>query len=198
MLHLLDLIGVFTFAFYGALKGAQHEFNFFGVVACGFIVAFAGGTLRELMLNSQPLYFQDYTYLYVAFAGIMLGWLGNATHRHLQHPLVIADAVGMATFAYIGVSRADHAGLGFAAMALFAVLTAAGGGIICDVITGTKPSFFSNEYYIAPILLFALTYALFHHHLTPAIILVLIVGTATMRLFAVYRKQIEAYAVSGH
>jgi uncharacterized membrane protein YeiH len=145
--HLLDLIGVFAFATYGAHKAIIAKFDLFGVFVCGSITAFGGGTIREIILNETPSYLLEYDYLAVAVLGAVFAIMINDYFRKMSKTLLIVDAIGVVAFAYLGALRAEEAGLGLAAMIFFAVLTAVGGGVITDVIVRRRPEAFYLDFY---------------------------------------------------
>lgn len=49
-----DTIGLVAFSIAGALLGIGAGFNFFGVMALGFITAVGGSVLRDTMINQLP------------------------------------------------------------------------------------------------------------------------------------------------
>ena len=98
-----------------------------------------GGTVREVVLHGTPAYLLDYTYVLVvglatAFATVLFRRF-NVVDRYLA----VLDSLGLATFALLGASRAAEEGRGLSGMILCAALTAVGGGVICDVMTGKPP-----------------------------------------------------------
>ena len=50
-IYILDLLGTFTFAFYGAYVGMQKKFDIFGIFVLALLTAVGGGTMRELFFN---------------------------------------------------------------------------------------------------------------------------------------------------
>jgi len=159
-IHILDLIGVFAFAAYGSHKAIVARFDLFGVLACGALTAFGGGTIRELILNSAPAYLSDYSYLIAAIVGTVFA---IAVHRHfarLEKYLLVVDAIGLAVFAYIGAHQAATHHLGLAAMVLFATLTAVGGGILSDLVSGRRPEALYKDAYPLPAIFLAIMYYL--------------------------------------
>ena len=54
--YALELLGTFFFAISGALAIQDHHDDLFGAGFMGFVTAIGGGTLRDIMLGSYPLY----------------------------------------------------------------------------------------------------------------------------------------------
>jgi uncharacterized membrane protein YeiH len=159
-LYALDLVGVFAFAAYGAHAGSRHKLDLFGILVCSFLTALGGGTIREALLGSQPAYFHNYTYVFVVLAGMLFTVLLESYFHKIHRYMLVLDAIGLAAFAYIGAARAESAGLGLVPMIFFAVLTAAGGGILTDIICNRKPLILRGDFYATPAMLLAVGYFL--------------------------------------
>jgi uncharacterized membrane protein YeiH len=163
-IYTLDLIGVFAFAVFGAYKALEKGFNRYGVITCAALTALGGGTIREVILRHLPVYFTNHTYLYVTLAAAVLTIVLYKHFLKVRRYVLVIDAVGLAAFAFIGARKADMAGLGLVGMVFFAILTAAGGGILTDIVTGDKPSPFSDELYVFPAALGGTLYWLIDAH----------------------------------
>lgn len=152
ILHILDLVSVFAFAYFGANAALAQRFNAAGVLLCAFLPALGGGTIRELLLNHTPVYVHDYGYGVAVIVGAIFAGL-TARVMAVQKYMYVLDALGMAVFAYFGSRAALHADLGPTGSAFFSALTACGGGILCDLITHQIPHVFKHRMYALPPLL---------------------------------------------
>ena len=133
-IYVLDLIGTFAFAVYGSYFALKKDFDLFGIFLAAFLTAVGGGTIRELILGNIPFYFFDSNYIWVIAFGMLLTiGIFRKFHR-VQKFFLVADAVGLATFAFIGASAAANANLGFFAVVFCATLTAVGGGVLRDLV----------------------------------------------------------------
>jgi uncharacterized membrane protein YeiH len=160
MLYILDLIGVFAFAAYGAHLAQRKSFDIFGIAVCALLSAFGGGALRELFLNRIPAFFLDPVYLLVAMLGVAFAILSYRYFEKMQKLLLVLDAVGLVTFAYLGAYAAHQAGLGMVGIVLFATLSAVGGGIMRDIAIKEVPLVFYEDLYATPAILLGFTYSL--------------------------------------
>ena len=149
-IHILDLIGVFAFAIFGSYKALEKKFNIYGIVVCAALTALGGGTIREVILHHLPVYFFDHAYLYVTLSAALLTIVAYAHFSRIRSYALLMDALGLAVFSFIGAQRAGNAGLGCVGMIFFACITAAGGGILTDIVTGDNPTPFTCEMYILP------------------------------------------------
>ena len=159
-LYILDLIGTATFAYYGAYVGLRRQFDIFGIFVLAFLTAVGGGTLREILLNNTPFYFFDMWYIAMIVLGTLVACLVFNTSLRVQIWALLVDAVGLATFAYIGAHVADAAGLGFVGIVFFATITAVGGGVIRDALISEVPQIFFQDFYASPAILLGCVYFL--------------------------------------
>jgi len=159
-LYILDLIGTATFAYYGAYVGLRRQFDIFGIFVLAFLTAVGGGTLREILLNNTPFYFFDMWYIAMIALGTLVACLVFNTSLRVQIWALLVDAVGLATFAYIGAHVADAAGLGFVGIVFFATITAVGGGVIRDALISEVPQIFFQDFYASPAILLGCVYFL--------------------------------------
>ena len=144
----LDLLGVAVFAATGALKASQKEMDVFGFVLVATVTGIGGGTLRDLLLGLEPVFWIARTeYLAICAAMAVLVFFTGHRLRSRQTWLVWADAVGLATFSVVGAQIALTAGAPLAVSVLMGVMTATFGGIIRDVLCGEVPIILSREVY---------------------------------------------------
>ena len=73
VVYALDLFGVAVFAVSGALAAGRKGMDLFGVMVVSTVTAVGGGTLRDVLLDNQPLFWvRDVNYLLVAFGAAVL------------------------------------------------------------------------------------------------------------------------------
>ncbi|MEX5633121.1 trimeric intracellular cation channel family protein [Parafrankia sp. FMc2] len=149
-IRLLDLVGVFAFAFFGASSATESRLNLWGVITCGTLTALGGGTVRDLLLDRQPAYFHDYAYVYAVMVAVTLALAGRRHVDRISTPMEILDSVGLVAFSYIGAQAARNAGLGIVPTLGFAALTAVGGGACSDVVAGRTPMVFRDRSCLVP------------------------------------------------
>lgn len=186
-IYILDLLGTFTFALYGALIGTRRKFDVFGIFAVAMLTAFGGGTIREIILGNAPFYFYEMEYILVMFCGFLAGILAYPIFPKINKFALVADAIGLVTFAYIGAERAAQAGFGWFGIILLATITAVGGGLLRDIAIAETPQIFYRDFYASPAILLGIMYVLFitsasSHTATYAILAVAFL----LRIFAIY------------
>jgi len=132
--------------------------DLFGLAVLAVVTAIGGGTLRDVLLNQRPFWLKDPNYLLLcllATAAVVLLYRLVSKYEGL---LLWFDAVGLGTFTVIGASRAMEQGVGLVATVAFACLTAIGGGMLRDILSGDVPVVLRRELYAVAAILGALLY----------------------------------------
>ena len=147
-LILLDLLGVFVFALSGGLDAAKYKLDILGVFVLSVATGVGGGIMRDVLLGvAPPAVFMDETYLMVClFAGLVVICFAGRV-RYYFHWIKIADAVGLGLFAAIGANKAMEFGLGWVGVLMISTLSAAGGGLIRDLLVREIPMILRADVY---------------------------------------------------
>lgn len=202
LLYAFDLLGTFAFAAYGAYIATRHSFDLFGIFVCACVSAFAGGTIRCLLLNQLPVYFTNGWYFLMVLLGIGFTILLFQHFSKIQRLMLTIDALGLVTFAFLGATAALDAKLGVIATLIFAVLSAVGGGVCCDLLVRDIPRIFYRDFYATPALIVGILCFVFRDSLgNPLIIDHILFTCFCLRLLAIkYRftvwKPIAAGTIS--
>lgn len=152
-----DLIGSIAFAIYGFCSAVQRRYDMWGSFVLTLLPTVGGGVIRDLLIGGDrfPLMlFRDPAYLNVVlgvlvFGSIALRCFGSRLVR-LAWPvriLLVADAIGLASFAVIGTRVALLADLPWYWLPFSAAVSCTGGGALMDVATGREPRTFQGEPY---------------------------------------------------
>ena len=68
LILVLNLAGTFVFGLSGGLAGVRARLDLLGVVVLAFVVALAGGIVRDVLIGVPPATFRDGRYLAAAGA----------------------------------------------------------------------------------------------------------------------------------
>jgi len=187
--YILDLIGTFAFAVYGTYIAMTKKFDIFGILISALLTAVGGGTLRELILGNRPFYFYDNNYIFVILLACIFSIAVYRIFDKLDRYMLIVDAVGLSTFAFIGATKAAEADLGAFAIIFLATITAVGGGLLRDIAIREIPRIFYRDFYASPAMFLGAVYAIFSRYMhIPAVIYALIFCTFALRLCGLYLK----------
>ncbi|NJP39112.1 trimeric intracellular cation channel family protein [Alkalicoccus luteus] len=151
MWETLNIIGTIAFALSGVNVALEERYDLMGVYILGFITAFGGGAVRNLLIGLPVSALWDQGWLFtVAFVVMTFAFLFPRLVRWtLLRRGVFFDAIGLGAFSAQGALFAASMGLPLSASIAAAALTGTGGGMIRDVLAGRKPLFLQKEIYIA-------------------------------------------------
>jgi uncharacterized membrane protein YeiH len=145
----IDWFGTAVFAVTGALVASRKRMDIVGFILLGCVTGMGGGTLRDAMLGSLPVFWvREPIYLAIC-AGVSAATFFLA-HIPESRTLVLLwlDAAGLALFCVVGADRALVAGAGpFIAVAM-GVVSATFGGVIRDILGGESPLILRKEIYV--------------------------------------------------
>ncbi|MFL1462995.1 trimeric intracellular cation channel family protein [Roseococcus sp. DSY-14] len=148
-LRWLDMAGIAVFAASGALVASRKQMDVVGFVLIACVTGFGGGTLRDLLLGRTPVFWlRAPELLGVAAAAAILVFFTAHLFASRMRALLWADAVGVSLYAVLGAEIALLAGASPWAAVLLGVMTAAGGGILRDVICNEVPLILRREIYL--------------------------------------------------
>jgi uncharacterized membrane protein YeiH len=140
LLHTLDLIGVAVFAISGALAAGRKRLDLLGVIVLGLVTAVGGGTIRDVLLNRQPIFWlADPAYVVIIVASALLTVAYVRWRPPPAATLLYADAIGLAMFSVTGAQIAERAGLPAVAGIVLGTITGSAGGVVRDILSAEIP-----------------------------------------------------------
>ncbi|WP_116364120.1 trimeric intracellular cation channel family protein [Parahaliea mediterranea] len=160
-IYTFDLLGVAVFAISGALAAAERRMDILTFVLFGTITGVGGGTLRDLLLNTDRVFWiHDTSYLWVCIAASVATWFCAHRFDSRRRVLLWADALGLALFCVLGTQKA----LAWDAPAIVAIgmgmMTASFGSLIRDSLLNRPPVLLGPEIYVTAALLGSTSFTL--------------------------------------
>lgn len=182
ILEITSFIGTIAFSLSGAMVAMDEDYDILGITVLGFVTAFGGGAIRNVILGLSMDIFWNQTFLfYVSFGTIFLVYLFPKTFASWKKLEIISDAIGLAAFSIQGALYGLELDKGIGPVIVAAVLTGTGGGLLRDLLAGKKPNVLCAEIYGSwSIVIGVLLYFLLP--LNPMFYLVLIIMTVVLRL----------------
>lgn len=142
-LALIDAIGVFAFALSGLIEARKRGMDLVGLFVVALVAAFGGGTLRDLLLDRQPIFWIQHDVYAIAILALALAFaLVPAAGRFPASVLIVADALGLGLFSVAGAGYALEAKTSLFIAALMGVITGTFGGVLRDVLCNKLPALF--------------------------------------------------------
>jgi uncharacterized membrane protein YeiH len=157
----LDLFGVAVFAVSGSLAAGRKRMDVFGVIVLGLVTALGGGTLRDTLLDSGPVFWiADPGYLLIAVVSSLLTFIAVRVISIPWRGLLISDALGLAVFMAIGTAKALDITNSPSVAVVMGVMTGVAGGMIRDVLSAEVPLILRKEIYATAALCGSLAYVI--------------------------------------
>jgi len=143
MLDILEFIAVIAAGIYGILHARAKNMDLIGVFTIAFLTALGGGTLRDLILDRDPIFWiRHQEYAISVFVMVILACFIKTFPPKVENALYIPDAIGLALFTILGTDYALQAGAPLFAASLIGVVNGAFGGVIADIMCDEIPSLF--------------------------------------------------------
>ena len=188
IIHILDLFGVAVFAASGALVAGRKRMDIFGVIVLGLVTALGGGTLRDILLNSGPVFWiADRSYLVIGTAAAALTFIIVRRHPAPIRALLLSDALGLAVFTLIGTAKTlETTGSQILAVVL-GTMTGVAGGMIRDILSAEVPLILRKEVYATACICGSVIYVALNHLALPKpfLIVIPILTTLLLRVAAI-------------
>lgn len=161
--HFMQVAGTIFFAISGALSAYKKNFDLTGVMLIAFAVGAGGGTMRDVLIGSTPVFWmqQPSNILMTMLTGLVVFFI--AEHFNLSSKaFLFADALGLGVFAIAGAQKTLDFGLSPLVAVMMGVLSAVGGGIIRDILSGEIPLILQPEVYATAALAGATVFVTLH------------------------------------
>ncbi|TVL94254.1 trimeric intracellular cation channel family protein [Streptomyces sp. SAJ15] len=164
--HGLDLAGIFVFAISGALLAVRKNFDVFGMAVLAEATALGGGLLRDLVIGAvPPAAFTDLGYFLMPLVATVLVFFLHPQVERINGAVLVFDAAGLGLFCVAGTTKAYEYGLSLTFSAVLGLVTAAGGGVLRDVLANEVPSLlrWDRDLYAVPAIVGSTMAALLIH-----------------------------------
>lgn len=147
-IYSLDLVGTFVFAISGTLTAANKQFDVFGAAVIAFVTAVGGGTIRDLLIGSQPVgWMLDLNYLFLILLAIPVSYFFKKYIQKLRRTMFLFDTIGIGLFTILGLQKTLAFGLSPIIALMMGIVSAVFGGVIRDTLCNEIPLIFRKEIY---------------------------------------------------
>lgn len=148
--EILNIVGTIAFALSGVIVAMEEDYDLMGVYILGFVTAFGGGAIRNLLIGVpvSALWEQGNLFLIAIIAMTIAFIFPTLWINHWVKWGLLFDAIGLSAFAIQGAMYAADMNHPISAIIVAAALTGCGGGMVRDVLAGRKPLFLRKEIYI--------------------------------------------------
>ena len=146
--YTVEVIGTVAFALSGILAGVRKRMDIFGISVLGFLAAFGGGTLRDVLLDRRPFFWVaevEMLWLVIALCAVSLVLLRMGRLHVGDKAIQLADALGLGLFVASGVQSALVAQLPVVVAVMMGVVTGVFGGVMRDIACNEMPTAFADH-----------------------------------------------------
>lgn len=149
----LDLLGVFVFGLSGGLVAVQRHLDVVGVLVLAWVAGLGGGMIRDVLLGATPpVAITDWRLVAAAVAAGLIVFFRHPRMGRIRRLVRVLDACGLAVFAVSGALKAVDLHAPALAVVIVGAITAAGGGVVRDLLVGQVPDVLRRELYAVPAL----------------------------------------------
>lgn len=193
MVYYLGMVGIVAFSVTGVIAAGKRNMDIFSIVLLGVVTALGGGTLRDIMLDSHPLFWvADLTYLWVSIVAAILTFFFVRFVSRLLTLFIYLDTFGMALFTILAMGKALSLGCNYTVAVVLGLVTGITGGMLRDILTGRMPLVLGREFYATPALLGASLYGALDYF-TPAFSYAWLCGVGIIIVFRVLAIHCNLY-----
>jgi uncharacterized membrane protein YeiH len=145
---LVELGATAAFALSGVLEAARKRLDAVGVCVVGFLAAFGGGTVRDLLLDQRPFFWVrhvDVLWAVLALCVLAMVFLRQRHFQLTERAIQWPDALGLGLFAATGVHQALLLQMPALVAVLMGIITGVFGGVLRDMVCNEIPSAFKDH-----------------------------------------------------
>ena len=157
-----EYLAAFTWASSGALVGIRKHFDVVGVFVIALVSALGAGLVRDaLFLQRTPVLLTDPVYLpLIAVTVILFSLFSSPLARvreaaTVQKVIDVIDAVGIPSFAVIGMQLAEQRDIPPTGVIFIGVVNGTAGGLLRDVLVRDVPAVLRPGQFVSLLLLLA-------------------------------------------
>lgn len=191
-LQIIAYTGIFVFAVTGVLKARTKRFDIFGAAVLAFVMAYGGGTVRDLLIGVKPVnWVNDNLAIVIVLASTIITFFFKLNNSIIKKSIFWIDAFGIGLFTVVGIQIALKNGVSQGYSLIMGIITATFGGLLSDVLCNKVPNLLKpGELYATACIVGGSFYLLMINYevntTTSMIIGVLL--TAAVRIYSIRKK----------
>jgi len=148
LITIVELLGVMSFAFSGAISAMQKRLDIFGVLIITFVASIGGGTIRDIMIGSLPVgWLQDNYLIGTIFFTYILSFFFHPHASKISKITFWMDTIGLAVFTMVAITKGLQFHLHPMICVALGTITGCFGGILRDVLLNEIPYVFRKDIY---------------------------------------------------
>jgi len=164
LFNVLDILGIISFAISGSLVAMRKKLDPFGVFIIAFATSVGGGTLRDVLIGAQPVFWMKNTsVIYIIMASYFFAIIFRRKLKYLNKSLFLFDTIGLGLYTIMGTEIGLKANFHPVVVISIATMSASFGGVIRDILCNEVPVIFRKEIYATACVFGSMTYLVLHN-----------------------------------
>ncbi|HHD77760.1 MAG TPA: trimeric intracellular cation channel family protein [Campylobacteraceae bacterium] len=150
ILEVAEIVGILSFALSGFFVSAAAGLDILGIFIGAFLTALGGGVIRDVIADKSLYAFTNNIASILVVAVVVSGIffrLHRFTAIEKNRYFLLADTLGLVSFAISGALVGVEAGFNFSGVVLLSLITAVGGGVLRDMLINKVPFILTSEFY---------------------------------------------------
>ena len=156
--YIMELAATVFYAISGVRLAAFKKFDWFGAYTIGFLTAFGGGTIRDLLLGVDPFWMDDVNYVIATVIGLIVVIIFSRWLVRIEGTFYIFDAIGLGLFVDVGIYKTLMTGHPMWMAIMMGTITGAMGGVLRDIFINEVPLVFRKEVYATACIMGGIVY----------------------------------------
>lgn len=164
LFQVLDILGIISFAISGSLVAMRKRLDPFGVFIIAFATSVGGGTLRDVLIGAQPVFWMKNIYvIFLIITSYVFAIIFRKKLKYLNKSLFLFDTIGLGLYTIMGTEIGLRANFHPIVIISIATMSASFGGVIRDILCNEVPVIFRKEIYATACVLGSITYLTLHY-----------------------------------
>jgi uncharacterized membrane protein YeiH len=164
LFNILDFLGIISFAISGSLVAMRKKLDPFGVFIIAFATSVGGGTLRDVLIGAQPVFWMKNTsVIFIIMASYFIAIIFRKKLKYLNKSLFLFDTIGLGLYTIMGTEIGLKANFHPIVIISIATMSASFGGVIRDILCNEVPVIFRKEIYATACVFGSITYLVLHN-----------------------------------
>ena len=144
----LEWAATAAFALSGIMEASRKRLDAVGVCVVGFLAAFGGGTLRDLLLDQRPFFWVrqiEALWFVMVLCVLAMVFLRRRHFELTEKAIQWPDALGLGLFTATGVHQALMLNMPAVVAVIMGVITGVFGGVLRDIVCNQIPAAFHDH-----------------------------------------------------
>ncbi len=150
IIEVAEIIGILSFSLSGFFIGVSSKLDILGVFIASFLTALGGGVIRDVLVGRELYAFSNNLASILVITVVLIAILFKLqrfSNIEKSTFFMVADTLGLVSFAISGALIGVEAEFNFFGVILLSLITAVGGGVLRDMLINKIPIVLVSEFY---------------------------------------------------